>query len=173
MATIAALAGAAHAQAECELIPGWVKSVFVYYVDGQITEAELVSALQYPIDQDVTRIAAPSPAAAHPIDDAHAYANEATYTAVQDGMAAYDVASALSDAATVAERATWDAIDVDSAMGDNNGGLRDHVIYMALNLINDNVDEGPFEGFGQAMRAYETRMNAEAKPPPHSHSPAP
>lgn len=76
LAAIAVLAagGAAHAQADGELIPPWIKSVFAYYVDGQITEAELVNALEYLIEAGVINVAArtPSEPAAAPVMSAEA-----------------------------------------------------------------------------------------------------
>lgn len=65
MATITALAGAVHTQAECELIPAWVESVFAYYIDEQIAETELVNALQYLIEIGVINVAVAGGAARH------------------------------------------------------------------------------------------------------------
>ena len=41
-----------------ELVPAWVKQVFAYYVDGQISEAELLGALTYLIDNGIMQVAA-------------------------------------------------------------------------------------------------------------------
>ena len=51
-ATIAVLVaagagGAAHAVQEGELIPAWIKTVFTFYADGQITDGELIAAFEY------------------------------------------------------------------------------------------------------------------------------
>ena len=61
LAAIAAPAGAAHAQADGELIPPWVKQIFIYYANDQITEAEIVNALQYLIEAGVINVAASTP----------------------------------------------------------------------------------------------------------------
>ena len=54
--TIAALASAAHAQGTDRAIPEWIKTVFGYYANGDIGDAELVNALQYLIDQGILNI---------------------------------------------------------------------------------------------------------------------
>lgn len=64
--------GAAHAAQEGGHIPEWIKTVFGYYAAGQITDGELIGALQYLIGAGVITLpaagggeqAAPSPAAA-------------------------------------------------------------------------------------------------------------
>lgn len=63
LAAIMVPAGAAHAQADGTLIPAWIKPVFAYYADGMITEAELIAALQYLVDQNVIHVAPAAPAA--------------------------------------------------------------------------------------------------------------
>lgn len=55
LACAPALAGEAHA----EQVPPWVKQVFGYYVDGQISEAELLAALVFLIDSGVMVVEAP------------------------------------------------------------------------------------------------------------------
>ena len=47
----------AHAQSN-DPIPAWVKTIFVYYANDQITGAEIISALEYLIAQDVIHIPA-------------------------------------------------------------------------------------------------------------------
>ena len=55
------LAGEAHGQQEGEgQVPAWVKQVFAYYVDGQITESELLNALKYLIENGIMRVEAPA-----------------------------------------------------------------------------------------------------------------
>ena len=52
--------GEAHAQqGGQERVPDWVKQVFGYYVDGQISEAELLAALVYLIDNGIMEVGAP------------------------------------------------------------------------------------------------------------------
>ena len=74
---IAAPAGAAHAQAEGEIIPAWVKQVFVYYANDQISEGELIAALTYLINNNIIEInqtpspsPAPAPEPEHKANDA-------------------------------------------------------------------------------------------------------
>ena len=55
VAVAGSAAGAAHAQ-EGGTIPGWIKSIFEFYVDGQITDAELISALEFLIAQDIIQV---------------------------------------------------------------------------------------------------------------------
>lgn len=57
----AGAAGAAHAQ-EGERIPAWVKSVFAFYVNDEIAEAELINALEYLIDQNIIQVTQAAPA---------------------------------------------------------------------------------------------------------------
>ena len=57
LAAIAAPVSAAQAQ-EGETIPAWIKRVFAFYVDGQITDAELITALEYLISQDIIQVTA-------------------------------------------------------------------------------------------------------------------
>ena len=53
------MAGTAHAQDDGGgLIPAWIKSVFSFYVDGQITDEELIVALEYLISHGVIEITA-------------------------------------------------------------------------------------------------------------------
>ena len=57
-AALAAPAWTAHAQeGDGGPIPEWVRTIFVYYADGAISDAELLAALQYLADQGVIRIA--------------------------------------------------------------------------------------------------------------------
>ena len=54
------LAGEAHAQQQGEgQVPAWVKQVFAYYVDGQITESELLNALKYLIENGIMQVSEP------------------------------------------------------------------------------------------------------------------
>lgn len=55
LACAPALAGEAHA----EQVPPWVKQVFGYYVDGQISEAELLAALVFLIDSGIMVVETP------------------------------------------------------------------------------------------------------------------
>ena len=57
LAAIAAPVGAVQAQ-EGEAIPAWIKRVFAFYVDGQITDAELITALEYLITQNIIQVTA-------------------------------------------------------------------------------------------------------------------
>lgn len=56
----------AHAEQQ---VPPWVKQVFAYYVDDQITEVELLAALTYLIDNGIMQVAAPAPGADRGIAD--------------------------------------------------------------------------------------------------------
>ena len=53
------LTGEADAQQE-QRVPAWVKQVFGFYVDGQISEGELLAALTYLIDNGIMEVAAPA-----------------------------------------------------------------------------------------------------------------
>ena len=55
LATIAAPAGAAYAE-EGRLIPEWVKTLFAFYINDEITEGEVISALEYLIAQDIIHV---------------------------------------------------------------------------------------------------------------------
>ena len=57
-ASLALLPGEAQGQ-EGGQVPGWVKQVFGFYVDGQISESELLAALKYLIDNGIMQVEAP------------------------------------------------------------------------------------------------------------------
>ena len=57
VAIAAPTAHTAHAQSN-DPIPAWVKTIFVYYANDQITGTEIISALEYLITQDVIHIPA-------------------------------------------------------------------------------------------------------------------
>ena len=66
IAAVMAAAGAipllseeAHAQQEGDRVPAWVKQVFGFYVDGQISEDELLGALKYLIENGIMEVAEP------------------------------------------------------------------------------------------------------------------
>ena len=54
------LAEEAHAQQDGERVPAWVKQVFGYYVNGQISEGELLGALEYLIENGIMEVAEPA-----------------------------------------------------------------------------------------------------------------
>lgn len=60
VATAASMPGPAYAQDDGSdgPIPAWIKSVFAFYIEGQITDEELIAALEYLIGQGVIEIAA-------------------------------------------------------------------------------------------------------------------
>ena len=64
-----AMAGVAHAaQDEGGPIPVWIKTVFGYYAVGQITDGELIGALQYLVGQGIITLpSSAEPAAAPPM----------------------------------------------------------------------------------------------------------
>lgn len=49
----------AHGQEQSGQVPEWVRQVFGFYVDGQISESELLSALKYLIDNGIIQVEAP------------------------------------------------------------------------------------------------------------------
>ena len=53
--------GAAHAAQEGGAIPEWIKTVFGYYATGEITDAEIIGALQYLIGAGVITLPAEAP----------------------------------------------------------------------------------------------------------------
>ena len=57
-AAAAMYGGAAHAAQEGGAIPEWIKTVFSYYAAGQITDGELIGALQYLIGAGVITLPA-------------------------------------------------------------------------------------------------------------------
>ena len=60
MAVAGAGGAVSSAQAqEGELIPSWIKQVFIYYANDQISEAELINALTYLLENDIIRIDRP------------------------------------------------------------------------------------------------------------------
>ena len=85
--------GAAHAQ-EGELIPAWIKSIFVFYIDGQITDGELIRALEFLIAQDIIDVTA---------EAAEREAAEAKFEAAL--VAADRAAERLAERVAAAERA--------------------------------------------------------------------
>ena len=98
IAALASPAWAAHAQEdEGGPIPEWVRTVFGYYADGVISDAELLAALQYLADQGVIRIwPVPSGEAPAMSDEAAWAADEAEYvgalaTRLRDDMRAFRV----------------------------------------------------------------------------------
>ena len=54
------LAGEAHGQEGEGQVPAWVKQVFAYYVDGQISESEILGALEYLIESGIMQVGAPA-----------------------------------------------------------------------------------------------------------------
>lgn len=88
--------GAAHAQ-EGGTIPAWIKSIFEFYVDGQITDAELISALEYLIAQGIIHVSA----AVEPDSDPAGTAAERAEAGVagERAAAATDRAAELAGAA--------------------------------------------------------------------------
>ena len=122
LAAIAAPAGGVHAQADGELIPAWVKSVFAYYVDGQITEAELVNALQYLIEAGVINVAASPSAepAAAPVMSAEAtsyilQAEALEQASIESRMAMIELMSIVPMASTYMEPAEYDELQEQAA----------------------------------------------------------
>ena len=55
VAVILAL-GVSQASAEENKIPEWIKGVFAYYVEDNITDAELINALEFLIDEGILEI---------------------------------------------------------------------------------------------------------------------
>ena len=124
LAAIAAPAGAAHAQADGELIPPWVKSVFAYYVDGQITEAELINALKYLIEAGVINVAASTPAepaaGAAPVMSAEAtsytlQAEALEQASIESRMAMIELMSIVPMASSYMEPAEYDELQEQAA----------------------------------------------------------
>ena len=60
VAACAPLLLADEASAQEPRVPEWVKQVFAFYVDGQISEDELLAALTYLIDNGIMEVAAPA-----------------------------------------------------------------------------------------------------------------
>ena len=105
--------GATHAAQDGERIPAWVKSVFGFYVDGQITEAELIGALQYLIGQGIIQVLA-APAAA-PVMSAEATSYTLQAEALEQAsigarIAVIELMSILPAAATHMEPAEYEAL---------------------------------------------------------------
>ena len=66
----AAAVGTSHAQAGAGgELPAWIKSLFSYYADGQISDGELIGALEYLIGAGIIQVSAP---AAEPVMSAEA-----------------------------------------------------------------------------------------------------
>ena len=108
-------AGAAHAQ-EGGPIPAWIKSIFEFYVDGQITDGELISALEFLIAQDIIHV---SSVAEPDSDRADAAAAERAEAAIER---AAELAEAAADSLAVAARAedARDRATSPSAIRENN-----------------------------------------------------
>ena len=100
LAVLAALAGVAHAQDEDRLIPAWIRQIFVYYADEQISDAELVAALTYLIDNGIIVTNADGPSSAAPaapmsaplapqaVSEAYIAASNAGMSAIADSSTA-------------------------------------------------------------------------------------
>ena len=125
LAVLAAPAGVAHAQDEDRLIPAWIRQIFVYYADEQISDAELVAALTYLIDNGiivtdgaVVAPAAPMPTAAPTLPS--------TAQGVDDAYeAATDATLAATDATNAAIRAVDNALTIDIiAIDDTTSAVR-------------------------------------------------
>ena len=80
--------GAAHAAQEGGAIPEWIKTVFGYYAAGQITDGEIIGALQYLIDLGV--ITLPATAGGEPAAPA-AMSAEAKTAMAQADLLSQDV----------------------------------------------------------------------------------
>ena len=82
-AAAAAVGPAAHAQggAGSGELPAWIKSIFVFYADGQIGDRELIGALEYLIGAGIIQVSAPAPAA--PVMSAEAISYELDAEAVE------------------------------------------------------------------------------------------
>ena len=115
-ATIAVLVaagagGAAHAVQEGELIPAWIKTVFTFYADGQITDGELIAAFEYLIAQGIIQVApaaeqSPLKSAVQAADDDAAIKAAELSKAADDAIIkAAELSKAADDARAEAERA--------------------------------------------------------------------
>ena len=112
VAAVALLACAPHAPGEAHAqqgqVPDWVKQVFKYYVDGQISEAELLAALVYLIDNGIMEVGAPGgPAGDRGIADEGDFyveygANPSSPYAWRDSAAAY-----LRETLLLEDNAEW------------------------------------------------------------------
>ena len=129
LAACAAPAGVAHAQ-EGETIPAWVRAIFVYYADNQITDAELINAIEFLIAHDVIQTTtAPnqaSQAAERPVDSRAA----AAWNARAEGWATYPAADAAVYAAADGKVASavnaWNAAaDIDETALDKSAAADD------------------------------------------------
>ena len=80
--------GAAYAQEADGPIPAWIKSVFSFYIDGQITDEELVRSLEYLISHGVIEITAPGAQAGAEPDRAEHAAWAADEAEFNDALAA-------------------------------------------------------------------------------------
>ena len=122
LAACAAPAGAAHAQ-EGEAIPAWVRAIFLYYADEQITDAELINAIEFLIAHNVIQVTtAPnqaSQAAERPADSRAA----AAWNARAEGWATYPAADAAVYAA--ADGKVSSAVDAWNAAADAAETARD------------------------------------------------
>ena len=93
------LAGEADAQQE-QRVPEWVKQVFEFYVDGQISEDELLAALTYLIDNGIMEVAAPADRGVSDRGDFYA-----TYGPNPDSP--YEAAAWLRDTRLLEDNAEW------------------------------------------------------------------
>lgn len=98
-ASLALLPGEAHGQ-EGGQVPGWVKQVFGFYVDGQISESELLSALKYLIDNGIMQVEAPEDRGIADRGDFYA-----TYG--PDPNSPYEAAAWLRDTRLLEDNAVW------------------------------------------------------------------
>ena len=111
--------GAAHAQ-DGERIPAWVKTVFEFYVDGQISEGELINALQYLIEQNIIQVAAPAASGGPPAMSAEAtsynlQAEALEQASVESRMAMIEIMSYIPMGSEYLEPAEYEALQEQAA----------------------------------------------------------
>ena len=114
LATATAVVGTAHAQEADDPIPAWIQTVFIYYANGEITGAELISALEYLIAQNIIQVATDAPAE-RAASEREPYAEAAAAELRQAAAAERDVAEArkaaddaIIEAAKLSETANRD-----------------------------------------------------------------
>ena len=113
--------GATHAAQDGERIPAWVKSVFGFYVDGQISEGELIGALQYLIEHGIIQVSAtPAAPGAAPAMSAEAtsytlQAEALEQASIESRMAMIELISIVPAAATYMEPDEYDELQEQAA----------------------------------------------------------
>lgn len=154
------MAGAAHAQ-EGGPIPTWIKSIFAFYLDGQITDDELISALEFLIAQDIIQVAAEAEQdTAAEVERAAAAERTRAAEAERERVAYAAAADAYNDAIKTQRAATGATIDAAKAGAAANGAYAE--ANMAILTAAESIDAALDRAIEAAEDAMDERPGTRA-----------